>query len=73
VVWWLAKNDEHVEKTVADLALLAQLTSAANDTDIITQQKRYETAEDLRRRFDPPATFTPNNREEPNPGDDDGQ
>ncbi|MEU2224837.1 hypothetical protein [Streptomyces sp. NPDC018347] len=34
VVWWLAKNDEHVEKTVADLALLAQLTSAANDTDI---------------------------------------
>ncbi|MBP2050236.1 hypothetical protein J2Z21_003172 [Streptomyces griseochromogenes] len=137
VVWWLAKNDEHVEKTVADLALLAQLTSAANDTDIperlqnlvsqqpseriatefleegpapaaqertaadhlsgffdamgftegddrramlakqisdiITQQNRYETAEDLRRRFDPPATFTPNNREEPNPGDDDGR
>ncbi|MFG3113531.1 hypothetical protein ACGF4C_03980 [Streptomyces sp. NPDC048197] len=34
VVWWLAKNDEHVERTVADLALLAQLTSAANDTDI---------------------------------------
>lgn len=137
VVWWLAKNDEHVEKTVADLALLAQLTSAANDTDIperlqnlvsqlpderiapefleegpagtaheqtasdhlsgffdamgftegddrramlakqisdiITQQNRYETAEDLRRRFDPPATVTPNNPEEPNPGDDDGQ
>lgn len=137
VVWWLAKNDEQVEKTVADLALLAQLTSAANDTDIperlqdlvsrqpderidpefleespattaqertaadhlsgffdamgftegddrrtmlakqisdiITQQNRYETAEDLRRRFDPPATFTPNNRAEPNPGNDDGQ
>ncbi|MFE0045607.1 hypothetical protein [Streptomyces albireticuli] len=34
VVWWLAKNDEHVERTVADLALLAQLTSAANDTDV---------------------------------------
>ncbi|MEU5493893.1 hypothetical protein [Streptomyces griseofuscus] len=34
VVWWLAKNDEHVEKTVADLGLLAQLTSAANDSDI---------------------------------------
>ncbi|MFB7596686.1 hypothetical protein [Streptomyces sp. NPDC056160] len=34
VVWWLAKNDEHVERTVADLSLLAQLTSAANDTDI---------------------------------------
>ncbi|MFF1548029.1 hypothetical protein [Streptomyces sp. NPDC058291] len=34
VVWWLAKNDEHVAKTVADLPLLAQLTSAATDTDI---------------------------------------
>jgi len=34
VVWWLAKNDEHVEKTVTDLGLLAQLTSAANDSDI---------------------------------------
>ncbi|MEU3026929.1 hypothetical protein ACPCBC_13270 [Streptomyces incarnatus] len=34
VVWWLAKNDEHVEKTVADLGLLAQLTSAANDSEI---------------------------------------
>ncbi|MFD7921879.1 hypothetical protein ACFV3R_21950 [Streptomyces sp. NPDC059740] len=34
VVWWLARNDEHVERTVNDLALLAQLTSAANDTDI---------------------------------------
>ncbi|MFD9007616.1 hypothetical protein [Streptomyces sp. NPDC059552] len=34
VVWWLAKNDEHVERTVADLGLLAQLTSAANDTDV---------------------------------------
>jgi hypothetical protein len=34
VVWWLTKNDEHVAKTVADLPLLAQLTSAAKDTDI---------------------------------------
>ncbi|MFE6281133.1 hypothetical protein [Streptomyces sp. NPDC057877] len=34
VVWWLTKNDEHVAKTVGDLPLLAQLTSAANDTDI---------------------------------------
>ncbi|BDM71686.1 hypothetical protein HEK616_51730 [Streptomyces nigrescens] len=131
VVWWLAKNDEHVEKTVADLALLAQLTSAANDTDIperlhtlvssqlgepatpeiladdpaptprertaadhlssffdamgftegdirrpmlakqfsdiIKQQNRHEPAEDLLRRFDPPATFTPHNGEESNP------
>ncbi|MFF4702869.1 hypothetical protein ACWC4D_13310 [Streptomyces sp. NPDC001288] len=34
VVWWLTRNDESVAKTVADLPLLAQLTSAANDTDI---------------------------------------
>ncbi|MFG3084887.1 hypothetical protein [Streptomyces parvulus] len=34
VVWWLARNDEHVERTVSDLALLAQLTSAANDTEV---------------------------------------
>ncbi|GGN30584.1 hypothetical protein [Streptomyces fuscichromogenes] len=121
VVWWLAKNDDHVEKTVADLGLLAQLTSAANDTDVpgrllhliapphdeqpgplqesapsfeqeptaaehfeaflnsmgfkdgdvrramlakqiadvIKTQDRHETAEDLLRRFDPPASFTP--------------
>jgi hypothetical protein len=129
VVWWLARNDEHVERTVADLSLLAQLTSAANDTDIperlqqllsqqpgkppapefaeedhdptpregtaadhlsglfdamgftegdvrrpmlakqfsdiIKQQNRHETAEDLLRRFDPPTTFTSNNGEEP--------
>ncbi|MFD6532724.1 hypothetical protein [Streptomyces sp. NPDC060184] len=46
VVWWLAKNDDHVEKTVADLGLLAQLTSAANDTavpellrDLIPEQR----------------------------------
>ncbi|WP_234384890.1 hypothetical protein [Streptomyces sp. MMG1121] len=122
VVWWLAKNDDHVEKTVADLGLLAQLTSAANDTDVperflhliaqphgerpgplpepaptfeqelktadhfeaflnsmgftdgdvrramlakqiadvIKTQDRHETAEDLLRRFDPPASFTSN-------------
>ncbi|MFJ5838399.1 hypothetical protein ACIQGO_16785 [Streptomyces shenzhenensis] len=129
VVWWLAKNDEHVEKTVADLGLLAQLTSAANDTDIperlrnmvpqqheeptaqellgedpaptaqegtaadhladffdamgfaqgdarrtivakqiseiIKTQDRYETAEDLIRRFDPPTPVTPDNGEGP--------
>ncbi|MGX1541176.1 hypothetical protein [Streptomyces adustus] len=34
VVWWLARNDDQIDKTVADLGLLAQLTSAANDTDI---------------------------------------
>ncbi|MET9108223.1 hypothetical protein [Streptomyces zhihengii] len=34
VVWWLARNDEQVGRTVQDLGLLAQLTSAANDTDV---------------------------------------
>ncbi|MFI8486643.1 hypothetical protein [Streptomyces rubrogriseus] len=54
VVWWLTKNDEHVEHTVNDLALLAQLTSAANDTDIperlqhlIAQQAGEPTAPDF--------------------------
>ncbi|MGW5783821.1 hypothetical protein ACWEWK_07505 [Streptomyces sp. NPDC003757] len=54
VVWWLARNDEHVERTVNDLTLLAQLTSAANDTDIperlrdlISQQAGEPTASDF--------------------------
>jgi hypothetical protein len=34
VVWWLAKNDDRVEKTVQDIGLLAQLSSAANNTDV---------------------------------------
>lgn len=34
VVWWLAKNDEQVERTVEDLGMLARLTSAVNDTDV---------------------------------------
>ncbi|GGO20453.1 hypothetical protein GCM10010116_40990 [Microbispora rosea subsp. aerata] len=34
VVWWLAKNDDHVEKTVKDIGLLAQLSSAANNTHV---------------------------------------
>ncbi|MEU5247122.1 hypothetical protein AB0G81_23965 [Streptomyces asoensis] len=111
VVWWLAKNDNHIERTVADLGLLAQLTSAANDTDIpdrlrgliaasdepstpvgpeqtapdhfeafltgmgltrgddkwamltkqiadvIRTQDKHETADELLRRYDPPADF----------------
>lgn len=34
VVWWLARNDAQVEKTVKDIGLLAQLSSAANNGDI---------------------------------------
>jgi hypothetical protein len=119
VVWWLAKNDNHIEKTVADLGLLAQLTSAANDTDIperlqdlipttnapaapaereptasdhfeafltgmgfssgddrrgmlakqiadvIRTQDKHETADELLRRYDPPAAFTAHADDQP--------
>ncbi|MGW7418404.1 hypothetical protein [Streptomyces sp. NPDC054863] len=34
VVWWLHRNDDKIDRTVQDLGLLAQLTSAVNDTDI---------------------------------------
>ncbi|MDI3406615.1 hypothetical protein [Streptomyces cavernicola] len=34
VVWWLAKNEEKVDKTVADIGLLAELSSAANDQPV---------------------------------------
>lgn len=34
VVWWLARNDEKVERTVNDIGLLAQLTSAANNEQV---------------------------------------
>jgi hypothetical protein len=34
VVWWLARNGDKVDKTVDDLGILAQLASAANDTDV---------------------------------------
>lgn len=33
VVWRLARNDDQVEKTVKEIDLLAQLSSAANNTD----------------------------------------
>ncbi|MEU3795983.1 hypothetical protein AB0F07_40470 [Streptomyces fructofermentans] len=126
VVWWLAKNDNHIEKTVADLGLLAQLTSAANDTDIperlqdlipasnapstaaereptaadhfeafltgmgftnedarrgmltkqiadvIRTQDKHETADELLRRYDPPATFTAHADDQPESPDHPG-
>lgn len=48
VVWWLARNNDHVEKTVQDIGLLAQLSSAANNTDIpavFQQLARVQTAD----------------------------
>ncbi|MFF8988925.1 hypothetical protein ACF09H_02920 [Streptomyces sp. NPDC014983] len=59
VVWWLAKNDEHVEKTVADLGLLARLTSAANDSDI------PERLQDLLSPPRPDEPIAPEHPEEP--------
>jgi hypothetical protein len=41
VVWWLAKNNDHVEKTVQDIGLLAQLSAAANNTDVPESFRRF--------------------------------
>ncbi|GAA3052291.1 hypothetical protein GCM10017562_14970 [Streptomyces roseofulvus] len=41
VVWWLAKNDDRVDKAVADIGLLAQLTSVANDEPIPAPLQPY--------------------------------
>ncbi|MGW7521265.1 hypothetical protein ACWGJ2_37385 [Streptomyces sp. NPDC054796] len=34
VVWWLSKNDDHIKKTVDDIGVLAQLSSAANNDGV---------------------------------------
>ncbi|MEH6378837.1 hypothetical protein V7793_31540 [Streptomyces sp. KLMMK] len=34
VVWWMAKNDDEVERTVSLIGPLAQLTSAANNEEV---------------------------------------
>lgn len=34
VVWWLARNDEQVEGTVERIGLLAQLSAAANNSEV---------------------------------------
>ncbi|APE20464.1 MULTISPECIES: hypothetical protein [Streptomyces] len=34
VVWWLAKNNDQVDRAVADIGLLAQLTAVANDEPV---------------------------------------
>ncbi|MBG0817567.1 hypothetical protein [Planomonospora sp. ID82291] len=34
VVWWLARNDDQVDRTVKDIGALAQLSSAANNTEV---------------------------------------
>ncbi|MET8473776.1 phage holin family protein [Streptomyces sp. NPDC006422] len=47
VVWWLARNDERVDKTVADIGLLAELSSAANDGPVPQDFHRYVPGLDL--------------------------
>lgn len=50
VVWWLSRNDDHVEKTVQDIGLLSQLTSAAHDRDIpsaFSDLRPWPTPEDI--------------------------
>lgn len=34
VVWWLARNDDHIKRTTDDIGTLAQLASAANNDDV---------------------------------------
>ncbi|MFM9367656.1 hypothetical protein [Streptomyces sp. Da 82-17] len=41
VVWWLAKNDEKVDKTVSDIGLLAELSAAANDSPVPEDFHRF--------------------------------
>ncbi|MEV1008835.1 hypothetical protein [Streptomyces sp. NPDC049881] len=35
IVWWLAKNGEHVERTVERIGLLARLSAAAHNSDVV--------------------------------------
>ncbi|MCW2875936.1 MAG: hypothetical protein JWQ95_36 [Sphaerisporangium sp.] len=41
VVWWLTRNDDHVEKTVNDIGLLARLSSAANNKELPESFQRF--------------------------------
>jgi hypothetical protein len=44
VVWWLARNDDQVEKTVRDIGLLARLSAAANNADVPETFQRLASA-----------------------------
>ncbi|QKW05475.1 hypothetical protein HUT18_02855 [Streptomyces sp. NA04227] len=41
VVWWLAKNDDKIDKTVSDIGLLTELASAANDQPVPRDFQRF--------------------------------
>jgi hypothetical protein len=44
VVWWLARNDDQLEKAVANIALLTQLSHAVNNTKAARNGEAPETA-----------------------------
>ncbi|WP_395359673.1 hypothetical protein ACHGLA_06345 [Streptomyces sp. YH02] len=61
VVWWLAKNDDQVDRAVADIGLLAQLTAVANDEPVperlhpyLGDTARTGEAQDLREELSEP-------------------
>ncbi|WP_173019708.1 hypothetical protein [Streptomyces alkaliphilus] len=57
LTWWLARNDEQVEKTVEDIGLIARLTSAVNDTDVPERLRHLVPDPDPEPSpFDPPTT-----------------
>lgn len=51
VVWWLARNDDQVEKTVRDIGLLAQLSAAARNVEV--PAVFHELVEELRSDYAP--------------------
>jgi hypothetical protein len=46
VVWWLARNDDQVEKTVQDIGLLTQLSCAANNAQVPRPDPLYDSGTD---------------------------
>lgn len=41
VVWWLAKNNDHVEATVDRIGVLAQLAAAANNSEVPEEFRHF--------------------------------
>ncbi|KOU74374.1 hypothetical protein ADK57_07595 [Streptomyces sp. MMG1533] len=64
VVWWLAKNDDRIDKTVSDIGLLAELASAAHDQPVPADFHRFvpglsvESATDVAQEPQPESVMT---------------
>ncbi|MDB1086563.1 hypothetical protein PJ985_03150 [Streptomyces sp. ACA25] len=67
VIWWLAKNEDQVEKAVGDIGLLAQLTSAANDADIPERLRHLVPGQDPAEPEQSPAPFPDDDPRVPDP------